>query len=169
MNDLNRFYELEELFIRMCHHYSQIESKPVKVKDQIFYKTEIDVINVIGAFSGSNMTELSNQLGVTKGALSQMVKKMVKKNLVVKTHKGDNEKEVFLELTDFGNQIFKLRAKIREFNCSLILNEFNNLKAEQAEFIKYIFSSIMKQMAPYLQKEYLIDIKSLQDILNKEV
>ena len=66
------------------------------------FRAEIHTIRAIGDKPGTNVTKLAEYMGVTKGAVSQTIKKLVRKKLVRKTYAPDNAKEVLLELTDLG-------------------------------------------------------------------
>jgi DNA-binding MarR family transcriptional regulator len=66
------------------------------------YRTEIHTIRAIGENPRINVTSLAEHMGVTKGAVSQTVNKLVRKGLARKTGAADNAREVLLELTDAG-------------------------------------------------------------------
>lgn len=66
------------------------------------YRREIHTIQAIGRNPGINVTTLAEYMGVTKGAVSQVIKRLSKKGLVRKTHTSDNAKEVVLGLTELG-------------------------------------------------------------------
>jgi len=66
------------------------------------YKTEIHTIRAIGENPRINVTKLAEHMGVTKGAVSQTINKLARKNIVRKTHSHANAKEILLELTDLG-------------------------------------------------------------------
>ena len=66
------------------------------------YRAEIHTMKTIGDTPGINVTRLAEHMGVTKGAVSQTLGKLVRKKLVRKTNPPDNAKEVILELTDLG-------------------------------------------------------------------
>ncbi len=63
------------------------------------YPSEISVIEQIGREPGINVTRLAACLGVTKGAVSQAVGKLVRKGLL---RKAEGAREVRPELTDGG-------------------------------------------------------------------
>ena len=48
-----------------------------------------------------NMTQLAEIMGVTKGAISQTIRKLVHKNLIIRTN-INNRKEVNLRLSEKG-------------------------------------------------------------------
>jgi DNA-binding MarR family transcriptional regulator len=66
------------------------------------YRTEIHTVRAIGDNPGINVTTLAERMGVTKGAASQTISRLVKKGLVRKVDAADNERETLLALTDAG-------------------------------------------------------------------
>ena len=68
----------------------------------LMHTKEIHTVQAIGRHPGINVTRLAEHTGVTKGAVSQTINKLVRKGLVQKKHAPGNEKEVVLELTDLG-------------------------------------------------------------------
>lgn len=78
---------------------------------KLLHTREIHTIQAIGRFPGVNVTRLAERMGVTKGAVSQTISKLVKKGLVRKRQIFGNKKEVVLELTDMGWVGFKNHEK----------------------------------------------------------
>jgi len=66
------------------------------------YRSEIHTVQAVGHQPGINITQLAEHLGVTKGAVSQMINKLVKKGLVYKTRIGTDSREIVLNLTELG-------------------------------------------------------------------
>jgi len=98
----NELQNLIDLFLKILHLYSVISRKPVDYgTGDLLYFTEIHTISVVGKNREVNMTRLAEMMGVTKGAISQTVKKLVNKNLILKTN-ITNRKEVNLKLSDKG-------------------------------------------------------------------
>ncbi|MFA5815238.1 MAG: MarR family transcriptional regulator [Bacteroidales bacterium] len=97
--------ELVSLFLSILHTFSIIEKKPwdLGTSSKIFL-TEIQTVSMIGENPNVNMTQLADIMGVTRGAISQTVRKLVTKKLVVRTN-ARNNKEVNLALTSFGQMV----------------------------------------------------------------
>ena len=97
--------ELVSLFLSILHTFSIIEKKPwdLGTGSKIFL-TEIQTVSMIGENPNVNMTQLADIMGVTRGAISQTVRKLVTKKLVVRTN-ARNNKEVNLALTSFGQMV----------------------------------------------------------------
>ena len=66
------------------------------------YRKEIHTLQAIGQHPKINITALAEHMGVTKGAVSQTVAKLIKKKMVRKTYAKENKKEVIPELTNLG-------------------------------------------------------------------
>jgi DNA-binding MarR family transcriptional regulator len=86
------------------------------------YQKEIHTIQAVGNSSGINITKLAKYMHVTKGAVSQTVRKLVNKELVRKSHPIGNNKEVILELTDLGWIGFHAHEKIHKGMFDLVRN-----------------------------------------------
>lgn len=67
-----------------------------------FSKSEIHMIEVIGDNKGISITEAAKILGVTKGAVSQSVNKLIQRGMVKKERVSQQEKTVALFLTEDG-------------------------------------------------------------------
>jgi DNA-binding MarR family transcriptional regulator len=99
--------ELIHKFERIMNKYNKSEKKP---KDygisEVLYRSEVHTIEAIGKNNKINITQLAAYLGITKGAVSQMIDKLTKKDLVSKNTISETENEVALELTKKGWLVF---------------------------------------------------------------
>ncbi|EFK05222.1 transcriptional regulator, MarR family [delta proteobacterium NaphS2] len=79
------FQELREAFIRIVAKYRILEKRPQDYGiGEVLHPSEIHTIEMIGKNPGINVTGLAGRLGVTKGAVSQLIKKLENKGLVSK-------------------------------------------------------------------------------------
>jgi DNA-binding MarR family transcriptional regulator len=69
--------------------------------------SEISLIILIGQYNNIKVTDLAIRYGATKGAISTMVKNLVKKGLVKKCRSPESEREVLLSLTELGIAVFE--------------------------------------------------------------
>ncbi|MFT3985585.1 MAG: MarR family transcriptional regulator [Lachnospiraceae bacterium] len=67
---------------------------------------EIHLIDFIGNNSGCCVSDIAKSMQVTKGAVSQIVKKLEKKGYVVKTDDAGNKAKVIVRLTEKGRIAF---------------------------------------------------------------
>lgn len=97
------YSELTSLMERVIHKYTQWENKKRTYGTNMsLSKSEIHTIAAIGDNPNINVTSLADVLGITKGAASQMVYKLVDKGIVEKKVSPDSDTEVILNLTSTG-------------------------------------------------------------------
>ena len=102
-NARRKLEELLTLLGRVVARLSAMQQTPRGYGTGVpLYGSEIHTIQAIGKNAGINVTQLAEKMGVTKGAVSQMVTRLVEKGMVKKAHAQDNAKEVVLGLTELG-------------------------------------------------------------------
>jgi DNA-binding MarR family transcriptional regulator len=106
------YRHLERLFEQVAHSYVALEKTPRHFgTGKLLYMGEINTIDAVGKFPDINVTDLARELEVTKGAVSQMVKKLEKKGCLLVTKKPGNDKEVALNLTEVGRVAFEYHQR----------------------------------------------------------
>lgn len=76
--------------------------------------SEVHCIEMIGKTVDPNVTKLAEKLYMTRGAISKMTKKLIKKETVRSYQKANNKKEVFFELTEKGQAVFATHEKLHQ-------------------------------------------------------
>jgi DNA-binding MarR family transcriptional regulator len=143
-------HSMIDTFIRILHLYSVIDKKPKDfgTGDRL-YVSEIHAIHYIGTHPEINMTQLAEMSGVTKGAVSQTVKRLVSKRYVAR-YKSRNRKEVNLRLSDKG---FLINQKYEQFEKEKFVfaeKLYDNASKEDITLIRNLFTVIyenIKQMS----------------------
>lgn len=115
--------------------------------------SETHCIDYIGRLELPNVTKVAEHMGMTRGAISKMTKKLLAKGLIEKYTLETNKKEVYFKLTDQGRLLFDKHAKRHqrwekrdmEFlarysvedvrTVSRFMTEFNGYLEEQIETI----------------------------------
>lgn len=132
-----------ELFIGMVGKYNTLEKVPVKVSSRHdLYHSERHMLDKIGDHPALNVTDFARALGVTKGAVSQVVKKLEGKGVVRRYKSGTNEKEVFLELTETGREIYLEHKKTNDKTIEPLLNELKKYPDDKIQFLLAMFKWI---------------------------
>jgi DNA-binding MarR family transcriptional regulator len=107
MNDELKYKEVIDKFVRMMSKYGEMEKKPRDYgTGDLLFPSEIHTMDVIGDNPGINITELSEKLGVSKSAISQIVNKLERKKYVRRYKEQDNGKSVLLQLLQKGQLAF---------------------------------------------------------------
>ena len=115
----------------------------------LMHTKEIHTVQAIGRRSGINVTKLAEQAGVTKGAVSQTINKLVRKGLVRKTHAPGNEKEVILELTDLGWVGFQNHEKFHMDTLDIARQYYGDRLKSKLERINLAVDDIYKMLNEY--------------------
>lgn len=85
-----------------------------KMKESLkdYNPSEIHCIAYIGEEEDSNVTRMAEAFDMTRGAVSKLTKKLVKKGLIENYQKPFNRKEVYFRLTGQGKAIFRIHNEI---------------------------------------------------------
>ena len=88
-----------------------------KMKESLkdYNPSEIHCIAYIGEEEDSNVTRMAEAFDMTRGAVSKLTKKLVKKGLIENYQKPSNRKEVYFRLTGQGKAIFRIHEIHRGF------------------------------------------------------
>jgi len=93
-----------------------LDSIKMKASLKGYNPSEIHCIAYIGEDEDSNVTKLADSFNMTRGAISKLKKKLVKKGLIESYQKPDNKKEVYFRLTEQGKAIYSIHEEMhREF------------------------------------------------------
>ncbi len=134
--------ELRDIFIRIINTYISLEKTPKDygTGDKL-YVSELNTIEMLGDYPGINVTEFAKKLGVTKGAVSQITNKLVKKDYVIKYKENFNSKEVKLKLSRKGETAFhKHKLMHLQFDKEFFDNLDEMTKEEYHILSKFLYN-----------------------------
>lgn len=117
------------------------------------YRNEIHTIQDIGIHPRINLKTLAEQMGVTKGAASQTITKLVKKGMVRKTRAKGNAKEVFLELTDLGWIGFRNHEKFHMDMFNIARSYFGNKMKPKLKMFRTVMTEFNEILGEYKKRE----------------
>jgi len=139
--------ELIERWTRIMNKIIRSESLPrdFGTGDPIFM-SEIHTLCVIGDMPGIKITDLSVRLGVTKGAISKITKKMEEKELIERYQEPGNDKEVLLKLTPKGKIAYLGHEEYHEKALERIMMKVEKLTKEQTVFVLQVFDALEEMM-----------------------
>ena len=133
-------HEIMEIFLRVVNKYNGLEKVPVKHSPGLdLYHSERHMLDRIGANPPMNLTELARASGVTKGAISQIVKKLETKGVIRRYKKAANDKEVFIELTETGKKTCEERKRTNKETMGPLREQLELHSDEHVAFLVHMF------------------------------
>lgn len=152
--------QIEHKFILLMEQFQRINNKISKAHNFIVYSDNnisintgaIHLIDAIGKHSNSNMTEIAGILGITKGAVSQMVTKLSAKGLIIKSKDDLNDKDIRLSLTEYGEKVYHEHEKLHEEMYKDLQLCLNDITPSELNHISEILDKVDSHMNKYLEK-----------------
>lgn len=138
--------ELIDLFLKILHLYSVINRKPKDygTGDLLFF-TELHTISMVAGNREINMTRLADIMGVTRGAISQTIRKLVRKELIIKDN-INNRKEVTLKLSPKGRKVLKEQDSFQKEIFTFADALYERAKPEERDTVRRLFIAIVGNM-----------------------
>lgn len=139
----DRSADLINQFSIVLNKFTALEKSPrdFGTGDKLF-PSEIHVVEAIGKKPGINMTDLASVLGISKPAVTQIIGKVLKKNLVERYNGKDNRKEVLLKLTKSGGIAFLGHQEFHARMDTAINNRFGRFTSREFDFLSEIFGDM---------------------------
>ncbi|MBI4858285.1 MAG: MarR family transcriptional regulator [Acetobacterium woodii] len=116
------------------------------------YPSELKALDMIGQFSGINLTQLANKLSISKSAISKCTSKLLEKQLIEKEKSSVNVREVVFTLTPNGQSIF---------------DQLGSVNSDLFEPFNKSFEELSPQEINDLHRMFLIFQSSLTEIINR--
>lgn len=91
------------------------------------------------------MKELANRLSITKGAVTQIVKRLETKKLVQRTSHPEDSRAIIVSLTEKGKKAYKAHEELH-------VNFFKELSTQLSQKEIDIFVRSMDKLVEFLQK-----------------
>jgi len=126
--EIEEFKRMSTLMERIVHEYIQIEKRPWDYGNGLLLtRPEIHTIMLLNQTPGMSVTAVAQKRGISKGAASQMLYKMVAKGLVEKQVSPDSDAQVSLYLTPLGDEASRLHDAYHKNNSEPLFQYFLSL------------------------------------------
>jgi DNA-binding MarR family transcriptional regulator len=137
-------------FLRVIFKFFEIDRKTrfYGTDTPLFY-AEIHLIKAIKENEGIHITGLAQRLGVTKGAVSQMLFKLEKKGFIIKEKDATNQSRFLLKLTPKGEVAHENHMRMHQEFDKLVNETLEKAKEGEVQFLKRFFVDIMGKMENY--------------------
>jgi len=155
MKDLKSIEQLAHLFVRVVNRYNEMEKIPYSTGTNfILHRSEVHMIDAIGKNKGINITKLAKLQGITKAAVSKMIRDLVNKGLITKSLSPKTENEVVLNITDEGKKVFESHREYHE----QLNGQFTGIFSVMSEQALNDFQSTLEKLGNAFEKT--IEVKT---------
>ncbi|KKX56385.1 hypothetical protein X546_04670 [Brevibacillus borstelensis cifa_chp40] len=155
MNEL-RQTQLSYYFLDAVTAYMDFEKTThfLRTKDgkQIYY-AEIHTVSAIKENEGIHITALAEKLGVTLGAVSQILIKLEKKGLIKKERDPRNQSRFLLTLTCEGEIAHLNHLRFHEAFDDLVYSVLEGKSEEQVRFLKQCLIDLAAKLQTATEEE----------------
>ena len=133
----------------------------VKMEDSLkgYNSSEVHYIEYIGRNVESNVTKVAESFYMTRGAISKMTKKLIKKGIIESYQKPDNKKEIYFKLTEQGQAIYKVHEELHKEFQARDKAVFEQITEEQFDSMLSFVEKYSRHLDTEIKK-LGIDIKS---------
>jgi len=129
-------------FKRFIHVLGTGKNRPYKYGRTILFRAEVHILELIGKTPGVTASDIVDKMGVTKGAISQIIAKLQKKGLLRKSFKENNQKIQELSLTEKGKEVLQFHSEYEKKLLNKITPELDKCRPKDVErFITIINSA----------------------------
>lgn len=151
MQDYKKVTKAMERFV---HKYNQLEQKKRTYgTDMLLSRAEIHTVVAVGDTPDVNVTTLAKQLGITKGAASQMIYRLVDKGLVEKRVSPNSDTEVCLSLTKLGMKAYRGHEEYHATSNDKMFQLLRELPDDTGEQMVNILEKCEKAMDEKLKEQ----------------
>ena len=133
----------------------------LKMEDSFkdYKSSEVHCIEYIGRNVDSNVTKLAESFYMTRGAISKMTKKLIKKDVIESYQKPDNKKEIYFRLTKQGQVIYEVHDQLHKEFQQRDKAVFDQVTEEQFDNILSFVEKYSRHLDAEIKKQG-IDVKS---------
>ncbi|MDA8135442.1 MAG: MarR family transcriptional regulator [Desulfobacteraceae bacterium] len=134
--------KLISAFKRLIHALTTRKITSFKYGNTTLFRAEVHILERIDRQSGINASDIADSMEVTKGAISQIISKLLNKGLIKKSTKADNLKIQELYLTEKGSEVLSSHADQEKELIDKVSSILENCRTEDIEKFILIINSV---------------------------
>lgn len=138
---------ISDKFFKVAAKFSEIdENSKCEIEDDNFVNTEMNIVKIIKEHEEIHVTGMAEILGVTKGAVSQVLGRLEKKGVVVKERDYKNMSRLVLKLTPKGERLYEIHEAFHAELNEIIRETLENSTEENRVFLKNFLDAVETRM-----------------------
>ena len=141
--DKKEFIAFNNRFNRFILAFDQLKKNQHKSGvDKSITLNEVHLIVVIGENQPLNLVKLSELLEVSRSAITQSVRRLIQKNLVVFDFDPNNGKNKYLRLSEKGIEVFKIHKEQQAYIENAIFSVLRNYSEEDLQMVMKLMDDV---------------------------
>ena len=149
MNEENKT-RISYLLLRVVYDLFEVDKKTRYYgTDKPLFEAEIHMIKAVRENEGIHVTGLAEKLSVTKGAVSQMIMKLQKKGMIIKSRDIHNQSRLMLHLTAKGEAAYLHHEMLHREYDAFINDILRDATEENREFLKGFLVSVSSRLGEF--------------------
>ncbi|GGD49803.1 MarR family winged helix-turn-helix transcriptional regulator [Paenibacillus nasutitermitis] len=139
---------ISDTLLDVIHTFSKVDRKN---KDygigEPLYHSEIHTLNEIKEHEGIHITALAEHCGVTKGAVSQVLKKLEQKGLITKEKDIRNQSRIILKVTAKGETAYAHHLEYHNKFKKMVVEILQDVPVDKVTFAKDFLTKIEEKLS----------------------
>ncbi|TGE37453.1 MarR family transcriptional regulator [Desulfosporosinus fructosivorans] len=153
---MNQALKILDIFIKIQERSDVFQHKQEGLLDEISL-AEVHCLDWIGMTDHPNVTKISEKMGLTRGGISRICKKLLGKGLIESYQEPENNKEIYFRLTEGGQSVYgehkKIHSEARQEWLSFFEHYSDNEQATILRFATDINDLFDSKSADKIEKE----------------
>jgi DNA-binding MarR family transcriptional regulator len=132
----SRFPEADYYMMELFNRSLELSKKSYEYCPGVsLYPNEIHTVEYIAESSTTNMTDIANRMGITKGAVTKMVAKLEEQGLLVRYKYRPSQKEIYVHLTELGVRAYEGHKAYHAVMRQQLSSSFDGLDRDHQQTI----------------------------------
>jgi len=142
--------QISYTFLRVMTKLAELDHQARRYgTDQSLYHAEIHMIKAIKENEGIHVTGIADMMGVTKGAVSQIIQKLKRKGMIEADADPKNLSRLVLRLTPKGETAYQNHEMLHKSFDALFHKELDKASDEEKEFLARFLHSLEQEIDAY--------------------
>lgn len=144
------FFQCVEKFLKINNELNQIQKRTISITNEVSISTSaLHLIETIGNYPYSTITDLADKLGVTKGSISQQIPKLLEQGLIQVNQTEKNKKNKYLCLTMKGIEISEAHNSLHKDLYKSLKQDLETFSPQQIVLILEMLNKISLSIDRY--------------------
>lgn len=159
--------KVTEKIFEIINMIGEEQKKPREYGGQLLYHSEVAFLDVVHRFPELNVSDMSNFMRITKGAVTQFSVKLSKKGLLEIYTKNGNKKEKYFRLTQTGETVRKEHFSFHEKSNRNLCGYLKTLDEKEMKTI-FDFLNHLKNCVPFCEFDCMYSIQNEKEGENED-